>query len=66
MKDYKVIEEQREYERLSELDRLHYERHHIEDNRAARRRAAAIARLRAKALVKKMRAEGVDFIHDKR
>lgn len=40
----KTIELQRERERQIELDRLHTERHWMDDNRAARRSQAAIDR----------------------
>lgn len=57
--------EQLEYERQREIERLHTELPRVIDNRHERRRQAAIAKRRAKVLIKQMRAQGVDFIHDK-
>lgn len=53
---------QREHERAIELVR---ESAVVMDNRKARRRAAARERQIAKTVKRKMRLEGVAFIHDK-
>lgn len=66
MEDYKTREEQRqlERERLRALEQARTDNLTV-TNRKARRAATVKARKRAAALVKRMRAQGIDFIHDK-
>lgn len=54
-----------EVERQRELERIREETPRVIDNRHERRRQAKFAKMRAKRAVKLMRAQGIDFIHDK-
>lgn len=54
-----------EVERQRELERIRNEQTFVMDNRHERRRQAKFAKLRAKRAVNLMRAQGIDFIHDK-